>query len=44
MKMIHCKACGKEIAANAKSCPSCGAKTKSQSIKEYGFGVYWYSF
>ena len=27
-KMIHCKACGKEISAKAPSCPGCGAKNK----------------
>lgn len=37
MKMIHCKACGKEIAANAKSCPSCGAKNKKPIYKRVWF-------
>lgn len=26
--MIQCKACGKEIASDAKTCPGCGAKNK----------------
>ena len=37
MKMIHCKACGKEIAANVKACPSCGAKTKKPIYKKVWF-------
>lgn len=31
-KMIHCKACGKEIAKSAKACPHCGAKNKKPPI------------
>jgi len=27
-RMIQCKICGEEIAANAKTCPKCGAKNK----------------
>lgn len=31
-KMIRCKACGKEIAKSAKSCPHCGAKNKKPPV------------
>jgi len=34
-KMIFCKACGKEIAANAKACPECGAKNKKPIYKKW---------
>ena len=27
--LTQCKVCGKEIAANAKTCPECGAKNKT---------------
>ena len=37
MKMIQCKTCGKEIAANAKACPSCGAKNKKPIYKKVWF-------
>lgn len=30
-KLTNCKACGAEIAKNAKNCPSCGAKNKKKS-------------
>lgn len=33
-KMIQCKTCSKEIASNAKSCPSCGAKNKKPFYKK----------
>lgn len=32
-KMKQCKSCSKEIAANAKSCPGCGAKNKKPIYK-----------
>jgi len=34
-KMISCKACGKEIAASAKTCPECGAKNKKPIYKKW---------
>ena len=36
-KMIHCKACGKEISAKAPSCPGCGAKNKKPVFKTWWF-------
>lgn len=36
-KMINCKTCGAEIAANAKVCPSCGAKNKQPFYKKWWF-------
>ena len=36
-KMIQCKSCSKEIAANAKSCPGCGAKNKKPIYKKVWF-------
>ena len=30
--MTQCKACSKEIASNAKSCPGCGAKNSKKII------------
>lgn len=36
-KMIKCKSCSKEIASNAKSCPSCGAKNKKPFYKRGWF-------
>ena len=38
-KMTACKACGKEIAKSAKSCPSCGAKNKKPLFKRWWFWV-----
>lgn len=38
-KMIQCKTCSKEIASNAKSCPSCGAKNKKTFYKKVCFWV-----
>ena len=35
-KMKKCKACSKEIATNAKSCPECGAKNKKLIYMVYG--------
>lgn len=32
-KMIKCKTCTKEISANTKSCPNCGAKNKKPIYK-----------
>ena len=37
MKMIKCKACGADIASNAKSCPNCGAKNKKPIYKRVWF-------
>lgn len=36
-KLTECKSCGKEIAKNAKSCPSCGAKNKKPFYKRVWF-------
>lgn len=36
-KLITCKACGGELAANAKSCPHCGAKNKKPFYKKLWF-------
>ena len=36
-KLIQCKACSKEIAVNAKTCPNCGAKNKKPIYKRPGF-------
>ena len=36
-KMKKCKACSKEIATNAKSCPECGAKNKKPIYKRAWF-------
>jgi len=38
-KMIECKSCSKEIASNAKSCPSCGAKNKKPVYKKAWFWI-----
>ena len=38
-KMKQCKACSKEIAINAKSCPGCGAKNKKPVYKRVWFWV-----
>ena len=35
-KIKKCKACSKEIATNAKSCPGCGAKNKKPIYMVYG--------
>lgn len=36
-KMENCKACGQEIAKNAKSCPHCGAKNKKPIFTKWWF-------
>lgn len=36
-KLITCKACGAEIAPNAKVCPKCGAKNKKPVYKKWWF-------
>lgn len=36
-KLTTCKTCGKEIAKNAKVCPSCGAKIKAPIYKKWWF-------
>lgn len=33
-KMVKCKSCGNDIAANAKACPNCGAKNSKSAIKK----------
>ena len=38
-KMKKCKACGKEIASNAKICPNCGAKNKKPFYKTAWFWI-----
>ena len=38
-KMIHCKACGREISAKASACPGCGAKNKKPITKKWWFWV-----
>lgn len=38
-KLITCKACGAEIAKNAKCCPQCGAKNKKPIFKKWWFWV-----
>ena len=34
-KLISCKSCGAQIAANAKTCPQCGAKNKKPIYKQW---------
>lgn len=36
-KMKQCPVCGKDMAANAKTCPSCGAKNKKPIYKKWWF-------
>lgn len=36
-KLINCKACGSEIAKNAKTCPHCGAKIKKPIFTKWWF-------
>ena len=36
-KMVTCKHCGAEIAANAKSCPKCGGINKKPFYKKWWF-------
>ena len=36
-KMINCKTCNAEIAASAKTCPSCGSKNKKPIYKRWWF-------
>ena len=38
-KMTQCKACSKEIASNAKSCPGCGAKNSKPFYKKIWFWI-----
>lgn len=38
-KMIKCKTCGSDIASNAKTCPSCGAKNKKPFYTKVWFWV-----
>ena len=36
VKLKPCRVCGHEVAANAKACPSCGAKKPAASKAEAG--------
>ena len=36
-KLVECKSCGNQIAKNAKTCPSCGAKNKKPIYKKFWF-------
>lgn len=36
-KLTECKACGREIAKSAKTCPHCGAKNKKPIFKKWWF-------
>lgn len=38
-KMKNCRACGAEIASDAKTCPKCGAKNKPPFYKKWWFYV-----
>lgn len=38
-QMINCPTCGQPMAANAKACPSCGAKNKQPFYKKWWFWV-----
>lgn len=38
-KLTNCSVCGAEMAANAKSCPQCGAKNKKPIYKKWWFWV-----
>lgn len=38
-KMMKCKACSKEIAVSAKTCPGCGAKNSKKFYKRWWFFV-----
>ena len=38
-QMINCPTCGQPMAANAKVCPSCGAKNKQPFYKKWWFWV-----
>ena len=38
-KLKTCPVCGKEMAAGAKACPSCGAKNKKPIYRRWWFGV-----
>ena len=38
-QMINCPTCGQPMAANAKVCPSCGAKNKKPFYKKWWFWV-----
>lgn len=53
MSLIYCKACGKQISANAPSCPSCGEPQKQKRkssptllifllLAIAAFAVYWF--
>lgn len=38
-KIVNCKTCSNEIASNAKTCPSCGAKNKKPFYKKIWFWI-----
>ena len=38
-KLKNCPVCGKEMAAGAKVCPSCGAKNKKPIYRRWWFWV-----
>ena len=38
-KLIKCKSCGREISANVKECPACGAKNKKPIYKRIWFWI-----
>ena len=38
-KLTNCSVCGAEMAANAKSCPQCGARNKKPIYKKWWFWV-----
>ncbi len=38
-KLIKCKSCGREIAANVKECPACGVKNKKPIYKRIWFWI-----
>jgi len=38
-KLVHCRICGAEMAANAKACPQCGAKNRKPIYKKWWFWV-----
>ena len=38
-KLKTCPVCGKEMAAGAKACPSCGAKNKKPIYRRWWFWV-----
>ena len=43
-KLIPCKACGKEISSDAKTCPNCGAKNKHFPWWQVILALFLFSF